>query len=44
MEGHIKLDNLHSDYLILTKEKFKEVKSSFHPFIRDFVESGFNSN
>lgn len=39
--GEIKLDNLHSNPLILTQELFKKMKHSLHPYIIDFIEMAF---
>ncbi len=39
--GQIKLDNLHSKPLIIDKKKFEEIKSTLHPYVRDFMELAF---
>jgi len=40
-EGDIKLDNLHSNPLILTQELFKKMKHLLHPYMIDFLEIAF---
>ncbi|MBS3081947.1 hypothetical protein J4416_03385 [Candidatus Pacearchaeota archaeon] len=42
--GNIKLDNLHSNPLILTPELFEKMKSSLHPYMLDFIEMAFANN
>ena len=37
-DGDLKIDNLHSTYILVNKEIFKKIKNTLHPYVRDFLE------
>ena len=37
-EGEIKLDPLHKDPKIITKDDYKKIRTSLHPYIQDFMD------
>jgi len=40
-KGTLKLDNLHKDPVIVTKEKFRKLRARLHPYVRDFLDDVF---
>jgi hypothetical protein len=36
--GELKLDDLHKDPQIITKDKYEEIKDSLHPYVKDMME------
>lgn len=37
-KGELKLDNLHKDPKIITPEEYPLIRSSLHPYVRDFMD------
>jgi len=42
--GELKLDNLHKDPLIVTKEKYIEIRDSLYPYVQDFMDKLFKNS
>lgn len=41
--GELKLDNLHKDPRIVTKEEYSKIRDSLHPFVRDFMDKAWGN-
>jgi ADP-ribose pyrophosphatase YjhB (NUDIX family) len=39
--GELKLDGLHKNPTIVTKDKYAEIKDELHPYVRDFMDEMF---
>ncbi|MFH1359128.1 MAG: NUDIX domain-containing protein [archaeon] len=37
-KGELRLDELHEKPMIVSKEKYKEIRDDLHPYIRDFMD------